>query len=114
MSSRYTKVFKKTAHRQFLSTIVFELIPNTGIGFAATIDDDNLNQIIDFMGQHAEHIIDAFGIEISFEDLYLDGIAVVKNPLPLPVVRSKKKRTQKHAKLVALSNINRFITKTKY
>lgn len=113
MSSRYTKIFKKSAHRQFLTTIVFELIPNTGIGFAATIDDDDFNQIIDFMDKHAEHIEDAFGIEISFEDVYLDGIAVVENPLPLPVVHSKKKRSQNHAKLVALSRANRDIQRAK-
>lgn len=113
MSSRYTKVFKKSNHRQFLTKIVFELIPNTGIGFAAIIDDDDVNQIIDFMDEHAEHIEDAFGIEISFEDVYLDGIAVVENPLPLPVVRSKKKRSQNHAKLVAMSRANRDVQRSK-
>lgn len=113
MSSRYTKVFKKSNHRQFLTKIVFELIPNTGIGFAAIIDDDDVNQIIDFMDEHAEHIKDAFGIEISFEDVYLDGIAVVENPLPLPVVRSKKKRSQNHAKLVAMSRANRDVQRSK-
>jgi len=113
MSSRYTKVFKKSNHRQFLTKIVFELIPNTGIGFAAIIDDDDDNQIINFMDEHAEHIKDAFGIEISFEDVYLDGIAVVENPLPRPVVHSKKKRSQNHAKLVALSRANRNIQRAK-
>lgn len=113
MSSRYTKVFKKSNHRQFLTKIVFELIPNTGIGFAATVNDDDLNQIIDFMDKHAEHIEDAFGIEISFEDVYLDGIAVVENPLPLPVVRSKKKRSQNHAKLVAMSRANSDVQRSK-
>lgn len=113
MSSRYTKIFKKSAHRQFLTKIVFELIPNTGIGFAAIIDDDDDNQIINFMDEHAEHIKDAFGIEISFEDVYLDGIAVVENPLPRPVVHSKKKRSQNHAKLVALSRANRNIQRAK-
>lgn len=113
MSSRYTKVFKKAAHRQLLTKIVFELFPNTGIGFAAIIDDDDANQIIDFMNGHAEHIKDAFGIEMSFEDVYLAGIATVKNPLPLPVVRSKKKRSQNHAKLVALSRANRDIQRSK-
>lgn len=113
MSSRYTKVFKKSNHRQFLTKIVFELIPNTGIGFAAIIDDDDDNQIINFMDEHAEHIKDAFGIEISFEDVYLDGVAIVKNPLPLPVVGSKKKRSQNHAKLVALSRANRDIQRAK-
>jgi len=113
MSSRYTKVFKKSNHRQFLTKIVFELIPNTGIGFAAIIDDDDDNQIINFMDEHAEHIKDAFGIEISFEDVYLDGIAIVKNPLPRPVVHSKKKRSQNHAKLVALSRANRNIQRAK-
>lgn len=113
MSSRYTKVFKKSNHRQFLTKIVFELIPNTGIGFAAIIDDDDVNQIINFMDEHAEHIKDAFGIEMSFEDVYLDGVAIVKNPLPLPVVRSKKKRSQNHAKLVAMSRANRDVQRSK-
>lgn len=113
MSSRYTKIFKKAAHRQFLNRIVFELIPNTGIGFATIIDDDDDNQIINFMDEHAEHIKDAFGIEISFGDVYLDGIAVVENPLPRPVVHSKKKRSQNHAKLVALSRVNRDIQRAK-
>lgn len=36
-----------------------------------------------------------------------DAMYYVVNPLTLPNVRSKKKRTQKHAKLVVLSNVSR-------
>lgn len=113
MSSRYTKVFKKSAHRPILTKIVFELFPNTELGFSAITDDDNANQIIDFMDEHAEHIKDAFGLEIMFGDAYSAGIVTVANPLPLPVVRSKKKRSQNHAKLVALSRANRDIQRSK-
>lgn len=113
MSSRYTKVFKKYQHRQFLTRIVFELFPNTELCFSAITDDDADNQIIDFMGEHAEHIFDAFGLEIMFGDAYSAGIVTVANPLPLPVVRSKKKRSQNHAKLVAMSRINRGIQRSK-
>lgn len=113
MSSRYTKVFKKSQHRQFLTRIVFELFPNTELGFSAITDDDADNQIIDFMDEHAEHIFDAFGLEIMFGDAYSAGIVTVANPLPLPVVRSKKKRSQNHAKLVAMSRVNRDIQRSK-
>ena len=113
MSSRYTKVFKKSAHRQILTKIVFELFPNTELGFSAITDDDNANQIIDFMDEHAEHIKDAFGLEIMFGDAYSAGIVTVANPLPLPVVHSKKKRSQNHAKLVAMSRVNRDIQRSK-
>lgn len=113
MSSRYTKIFKEAAHRQFLTKIVFELFPNTGIGFSAGTDDPADNQIIDFMDAHAEHITDAFGVEIMFGEAYSAGIVTVGNPLPLPVVHSKKKRSQNHAKLVALSRINRDIQRSK-
>jgi len=118
MSAHYKKVFKNIPNRQFLTVIAFEMFPKTDIGFTAEVsiddDEDDESPIVKFIDATADHFNDQFGINIAFDATEWDGLIQVINPLPLPNVRSKKKRTQKHAKLVALSNINRFITKTKY
>lgn len=119
MSAHYKKVFKNIPNRQFLTTIAFERFPKTDIGFTAEVsfdedEEDDENPIVTFIDATADHFNDQFGINIVFDATEWDGLIQVINPLTLPNVHSKKKRTQKHAKLVALSNINRFITKTKY
>lgn len=112
MSSSYKKIFRSIPNSSvFLMIAPFSTNPAKQ-QFGATLDfnEDPLKNTGDaytFLQDSASAFKNAFGLHIVDQIDSTHAIYYVSNPIKAPIVRSKKKRVQKHARLVALSNLNR-------
>lgn len=112
MSAPYKKAFRRIPNAsKYLLNAAFEIKGyETGIG--AGIDyyepiDPETYEVFAFLEAADAPLWKQFEIYTGNSFGSHDAMYYVVNPLTLPNVRSKKKRTQKHAKLVVLSNVSR-------
>lgn len=112
MSISYKKAFRRIPNAsKYLLDAAFEIKGSvTGIG--AGIDyyepnDPETYELFTFLEAADAPLWKQFEIYTGNSFGSHDAMYYVVNPLTLPNVRSKKKRTQKHAKLVVLSNVSR-------
>lgn len=112
MSAPYKKAFRRIPNvSKYLLEAAFEVKGyETGIG--AGIDyyepiDPETYEVFAFLETADAPLWKQFEIYTGNSFSSHDAMYYVVNPLTLPNVRSKKKRTRKHAKLVVLSNVSR-------
>lgn len=112
MSAPYKKAFRRIPNAsKYLLDAAFE-IKGYEHGIGAGIDYYEQNEpetyeLFVFLEAADTPLWNQFEIYLGNSFSSHDAMYYVVNPLPLPNVRSKKKRTQKHAKLVILSNVSR-------
>ena len=112
MSAPYKKAFRRIPNAsKYLLDAAFE-IKGYENGIGAGIDYYEQNEpetyeLFVFLETADAPLSKQFEIYLGNSFGSHDAMYYVVNPLTLPNVRSKKKRTQKHAKLVALSNVSR-------
>lgn len=112
MSSSYKKIFKSIPNASvFLMIAPFSTNPAKQ-QFGATLNFNenprkNTSDAYAFLQDSVSAFKTAFGLHIVDQIDSTYAMYYVSNPIKTPVVRSKKKRVQKHARLVALSNLNR-------
>ena len=112
MSAPYKKVFRRIPNAsKFLLEAAFDF-KGYGYGIGAAINyfehnEPEAYELFAFLEAADAPLWRHLGIFVQNDSGSHDKTYYVVNPLPLPNVRSKKKRTQKHAKLVVLSNVSR-------
>lgn len=112
MSAPYKKAFRRIPNAsKYLLDAAFEIKGyDTGIGAGIDYYEQNepeTYELFVFLEAADAPLWKQFEIYTGNSFGSHDAMYYVVNPLTLPNVRSKKKRTQKHAKLVALSNVSR-------
>lgn len=112
MSSSYKKLFKNIPNAsQYLKTVPFSTDPahkqfGAVLNFKKGSSQENKDAYA-FLQSSVKLFKTAFGIHVVDQIDSDHAIYYVSNPIQAPIIRSKKKRAQKHARLVALSNLNR-------
>lgn len=112
MSAPYKKVFRRIPNAsKFLLEAAFEIKGyDYGIGAGINYYEHNEPETYDlftFLESADVALWKQFKVFVQNDSGSRDQLYYVSAPLTLPNVRSKKKRTQKHAKLVVLSNASR-------
>lgn len=112
MSAPYKKAFRRIPNAsKYLLDAAFEIKGyETGIGAGIDYYEQNepeTYELFVFLEAADAPLSKQFEIYLGNSFGSHDAMYYVVNPLTLPNVRSKKKRTQRHAKLVALSNVSR-------
>lgn len=112
MSAPYKKAFRRIPNAsKYLLDATFEIKGyETGIGAGIDYYEQNepeTYELFVFLEAADAPLWKQFEIYTGNSFGSHDAMYYVVNPLTLPNVRSKKKRTQKHAKLVVLSNVSR-------
>lgn len=112
MSAPYKKAFRRIPNAsKYLLDAAFE-VKGYEYGIGAGINYFEYNEpeayeLLAFLEAADAPFWRHLGVFVQNSSGSHDELYYVSDPLPLPNVRSKKKRTQKHAKLVVLSNISR-------
>lgn len=112
MSAPYKKALRRIPNAsKYLLDAAFDF-KGYGYGIGAAINyyestDPEAYELFAFLEAADAPLWRHLGIFVQNDSGSHDKTYYVVNPLPLPNVRSKKKRTQKHAKLVVLSNVSR-------
>lgn len=112
MSAPYKKAFRRIPNAsKYLLEAAFEVKGyEYGIGASVNYFEHNEPEaytLFAFLEAADAPLWKHLGVFVQNDSGSHDELYYVSDPLPLPNVRSKKKRTWKHAKLVVLSNISR-------
>lgn len=112
MSAPYKKAFRRIPNAsKYLLDAAFEVKGyEYGIGAGINYFEHNepeTYELFAFLEAADAPLWKHLGVYVQNSSGSHDELYYVSDPLTLPNVRSKKKRTRKHAKLVVLSNVSR-------